>query len=344
MICSETFISTDAIAHTLRDEYWRAVTRPFCDTTLAGPARQGAATLEGTMRLRHVGGLTLGSTTFNAQRYKRDKALVARSGLDHYLIHVVMAGSIYGDFDKRNVVAAPGGICIIDLARPYECRVDAGARLAMTIPRGGIDKLLGARDVHGLVLQGGLPMTRLLMDYLCGFHAVAGQLSASEDVAVQDALVTLLCAGLANTELVEDEPVSVLGLALRTRVLAYIDRHIAEPGLGPELLMQRFRVSRAHLYRVFSDLGGVAHVIRRRRLEAVYARLADPRRSTQPASLIAAEYGFRDMGRFRKAFMARFGMAPEDAAEWGRKAALPTASNDFLSSHFAAHSHVPPCA
>lgn len=339
MICSETFISTDAIEHSLRDEYWRDVTRPFCETTLV--STHGAATLEGTMRLRHVGGLTLGSTTFNAQRYKRDKATIARSGLDHYLIHVVVAGSIRGNFDGRDVVAAPGGICIIDLARPYECKVDAGERLATTVPRAGIDKLLGRRDVHGLVLRAGHPMTRLLIDYLCGFHAVSGQLSASEDVAVQDALITLLSAGLSNTAPIQDEPASVLGQALRVRALAYIDRHLADPALGPDLLTQRFRVSRAHLYRVFADLGGVAQVIKSRRLDAAYASLLDPRRSMRPVSQVAADCGFRDVGRFRKAFMSRFGVASDEASKWGRSASLPTDGHNFLSRHFAVHSLAP---
>lgn len=339
MTCSETFISTDAIEHSLRDEYWREVTRPFCDTTL--DPTTGAATLEGTMRIRHLGGVTLGSTTFNAQRYKRDKATIARTGLDHYLVHVVAAGSIHGDFDGRDVVAAPGGICIIDLARPYACSVDAGERLATTIPRAGIDKLLGPRDVHGFVLDPGLPMTRLLADYLRGFHAVAGQLSTSEDGAAQEALTTLLSAGLSNTAPLDDGPQSVLGQAMRARALAYIDRHLADPELGPDLLVQRFRVSRAHLYRVFSDLGGIAQVIKTRRLDAAYAFLVDPRRPARPMSQIAADFGFRNIGRFRQAFLARFGLAPEDASGQGPHAASPLDSDNFLSTHFAAHSHRP---
>jgi len=181
-------------------------------------------------------------------------------------------------------------------------------------------------------------MTRMLVDYLCGFHAVAGQLSASEDVAAQDALVTLLSAGLSNAEPIQDEPKSLLGQALRARALAYIDHHLSDPALGPDLLMQRFRVSRAHLYRIFSDLGGVTHTIKTRRLDAAYARIVDARNSTRPVNQAAADVGFRDLRRFRKAFMLRFGVTPEDAREWS-SVVLPTAGgNDVLSRHFAAHS------
>ncbi|WP_454674972.1 AraC-like ligand-binding domain-containing protein [Achromobacter pestifer] len=339
MICAETFISTHAIASSFRDEYWREVTRPFCDTTLL--STEAGATLEGSMRIRHLGGLTLGSTTFNAQRYKRDPATIARSGLDHYLVHVLVAGSIHGDFDDRDVAAGPGGICFIDLARPYQCLVDAGERLAMTIPRASIDKMLGPRDIHGLVLEAANPMTRLLKDYLCGFHAVSGQLSAGEDGAALEALTTLLSAGLVNAAPIQNEPESVLGQALRARALDYINRHLAEPELGPERLMQRFRVSRAHLYRVFSDLGGIAHVIKSKRLDAAYARIVDPRHARHATSQIAAHFGFRDMTRFRTAFIARFGMAPGEASEQCRHASAPVDSNNVLSSHFSAHRHAP---
>lgn len=84
-------------------------------------------------------------------------------------------------------MAGPGEICFIDLARPYQCQVDAGERLVMAIPRASIGKILGAHDIHGLVLDARKPMTSLLKDYLCGFHAVSGLLSASEDVTALEA-------------------------------------------------------------------------------------------------------------------------------------------------------------
>lgn len=214
----------------------------------------------------------------------------------------------------------------------------------MTVPRAGIDTLLGARDLHGFVLTPELPMTRLLVDYLCGLHAVAAELSASEDVAVQDALTTLLAAGLSNATPIHDDPKSVLGQALRARALAFIDHHLGDPHLGPAQLMQRFRVSRAHLYRAFADLGGIANVIRNRRLDAAYARMVDPRSLAHPVTRIAADVGFRNVAVFRKAFMARFGVAPDEASEWGRHAASPSVNANGLSDHFAAHGNAPSAA
>lgn len=150
MTRAETFISTDAIEPSLRNEYWREVTRPFCDTRPLSTAKE--APLEGAMRIRHLGGLTLGATTFNAQHYKRDPATIARSGLNHYLVHVVVAGSIHGDFDKRDVVAGPGGICFIDLARPYQCQVGVSLSFAFAARRaldGRLDGCPAVARFHG---------------------------------------------------------------------------------------------------------------------------------------------------------------------------------------------------
>jgi len=332
-------ISTDSIEPSLRDDYWREVTRPFCETLRA--TRTDAPPLEGTMLIRNVAGLTLGSTKFNAQRYVRDQRTIAQGGLDHYLVHVVVEGSIRGNFAGRDVVAAPGGICVIDLARTYECEVDAGMRLATTVPRAGIDKLLGSRDLHGFVLKGGRPITRLLVEYLRGLHTVSADLSASEDIAVQDALVTLLAAGLANAPPAQAEPKSVLGRALRERLLGFIDNHLAHPELGPSLLAQRFRISRAHLYRAFADDGGVVSVIRAKRLNATYRALIDPSRGMSTTARIATDFGFSDVAKFRKAFVASFGVTPDDARVQGRAAALPIDGAGPLSTHFAAFGACP---
>ncbi|MOA52269.1 DNA-binding transcriptional activator FeaR [compost metagenome] len=97
-------------------------------------------------------------------------------------------------------------------------------------------------------------------------------------------------------------------------------------------------MSRAHLYRVFSKLGGIAHVIKTKRLDAAYARIVDPRLAKHPVSQVAAHFGFQDMTRFRKAFIARFGVAPDEARERCRNTASPIDSNNVLSSHFSAHS------
>lgn len=335
MAYADIFISTDSIEHSGRDDFWREITRPVCETTRVKSA--GNAPLAGTMRVRAVGGLTLGSTTFNAQHYVRDKRVIAQGGLDHYLLQVLTAGTIRGDFAGRDVAADPGDICIIDLARTYESEVDAGARLTTAVPRADLEKVLGRRELHGLVLKAGQPLTRLLIDYLQGLHAVSAQLSPSEAIAAHDALVTLLAASLSGAPAARPEARSELNLALRERMHAFIESHLTHPDLGPELLMQRFRISRAHLYRAFAEDGGIVGAIRDQRLHAAYRALIDPRKAARSAAGIAGDFGFSNLAKFQKAFVARFGITPDEARQQGRSVASATDDDAVLSNHFAAY-------
>src|SRR5690606_35249941 len=78
-----------------------------------------------------------------------------------------------------------------------------------------------------------------------------------------------------------------------------------------------FRVSRSHLYRAFVMDGGVATVIRDKRLDCAYRILIS--QSGKPVSFkeIAYRCGFHNGTQFTKAFKVRFGMSPKDARIMG---------------------------
>lgn len=95
---------------------------------------------------------------------------------------------------------------------------------------------------------------------------------------------------------------------LRRDVDAYIDGHLGDEDLGSTSLAHRFRLSRATLYRLFEDRGGVARHIRERRLQAAARHLT----GTSPPRLtwLLHELGFASERQFQRAFRARFGMCP----------------------------------
>ena len=57
---------------------------------------------------------------------------------------------------------------------------------------------------------------------------------------------------------------------LRRRMLDFVELHLTSPEIGPIVLMKQFNISRAHLYRMFASEGGVARIIRERRLDRSY--------------------------------------------------------------------------
>lgn len=101
---------------------------------------------------------------------------------------------------------------------------------------------------------------------------------------------------------------------LRREIDAYIEQNLGESDLGSVSLARRFRLSRATLYRLFADRGGVARHIRECRLQAASQQLsgASPPRLTW----LLHELGFASERQFQRAFRARFGMCP---TQWRKR-------------------------
>lgn len=94
-------------------------------------------------------------------------------------------------------------------------------------------------------------------------------------------------------------------------VVSYIEEHLDDPDLGVDRLQSAFCVSRATLYRMFSEIGGVARFIRRQRLVA--ARQSLRRRPDVGITWLLYELGFGSERQFQRAFQAEFGVSP---SEW----------------------------
>lgn len=305
----EVLVSTNMVEDNLRSDFWREVTRPFYETTpLIGSE---SPQLEGTIRLRQRAGLQFASVTFNAQRYNRDRRIIAWSGLDQYLIAVV-AADMSGDFAGTSVTAWCGDICVLDLAQILQSDVGAGGMFSTLIPRRTLAKATGHANLHGLILKAHLPMTKLLTTYLEGVSELEGHLSDDKALAVEEALVTILAAALRGEQPDGTGDLRPLSVALRQRVLDFIDGNINNPDLSPDFILRRFQVSRAHLYRAFAEDGGISSVIRDRRLDAAFLELTRADVGARSITEIAFALGFTNATHFLRRFRERFGLAPSE--------------------------------
>lgn len=307
----EVFVSTELVEESLRNDFWRDASRPFYETlpVVGGESRR----LEGTIRSREVAGLTFASVSFNAQRYNRDRRIIAWSGLDQYLIAVVTGGKISGDFAHTNVSAQCGDICVLDLTQVLQCDVTEGGTLSALIPRRILAKATNYANLHGLVLKAHMPMTKLLTTYLEGLNCLEEFLSDDEIVAVQEALVIILAAVLRGVSPPDSGDLQFLSIVLRQRALDFIDHNIDKPNLSPDLILRRFKVSRAHLYRAFAKDGGISCVIRNRRLDAAFLDLTRTDTAVRSIEKIAFAHGFSNATHFSRCFRVRFGLTPNEA-------------------------------
>ena len=323
----EVSVSTDLVEDSLRNDFWREVTRPFYETTpLIGSE---VPQLEGTIGLRQMAGLQFASVTFNAQRYNRDRRIIAWSGLDQYLI-AVAAADMSGDFGGTSVTARSGDICVLDLTQTLQSDVGAGGMFSTLIPRRALAKATGHANLHGLILKAHLPMTKLLAAYLGGLRDLGGQMSNDEAAAVQEALVTILAAALRGEQPDGAGDLRPLSIALRQRILDFIDYNIKNPDLSPDFILRRFNVSRAHLYRAFAEDGGISIVIRDRRLDAAFLELTRADVTARSVAEIAYSFGFTSTANFSRRFRTRFGLTPSEVRREGPSRQLTS----DLQAHF----------
>ncbi|WP_374844448.1 helix-turn-helix domain-containing protein [Brucella pituitosa] len=320
--------STDMIEDELRNDFWREVLKPMYEITLDKEMRNYQ--LFGSAKGRAIGAsLQIGSTSFNTQNYLRTPKIIAHGGLDHYILQLITAGDLRGNFNGVDLCAKPGDIVIIDFTQTVESTAYDGSRITVMLARDELEKVIGWRNLHGVVLRAHEPTTRLLFAYLRGLNDVAGELDATEVYSAQEAMLSLLGASVTAGA---PENLAV-NLTMRKCILTYINENLTSPLLSPQTIMHHFRVSRSHLYRAFEPDGGVAKVIRDKRLDNAYRMLIKQR--GQPVSLkdIAYRYGFHDSVQFTKAFKVRFGLSPKDAGKFG----APLLTAEPYSFSYARH-------
>ena len=131
-----------------------------------------------------------------------------------------------------------------------------------------------------------------------------------------------LLAGLLRGEASPQEALSSRYL----QVCQFIDQNLAAPDLGPEMLVARFGLSRASLYRMFAGQEGIAAHIRDRRLRQAFRLLTAPGRMA--VAQVGFGCGFQSPSGFSRAFKAQFGISPSEAQEEATRRGFRQASGE----------------
>ncbi|MFI6511369.1 helix-turn-helix domain-containing protein [Streptosporangium sp. NPDC050855] len=100
---------------------------------------------------------------------------------------------------------------------------------------------------------------------------------------------------------------------LLARIHAFVDRHLADPRLSPDLIATAHNISSRSLYRLFqAENTTVARLIHDRRLERCRDDLTDPAKRDRPIHAIAARWGFGTAAHFTRAFRTAYGLSPRE--------------------------------
>jgi len=98
--------------------------------------------------------------------------------------------------------------------------------------------------------------------------------------------------------------------ANKVAMCQFIEIHLDRPELSVALLLKNFGVSRASLFRIFEEFGGVRQYISDRRLMRAVLDISKGERRRGEISVIAEKWGFSSHANFNRAVQRKFGLPP----------------------------------
>jgi AraC-like DNA-binding protein len=247
-------------------------------------------------------------------------------------LFVGVRGSASGAFDaqrSREVRLEPGDICFYAADRPPLLDFPERVRLKLfLVPREALG--LEERDVEQ-VMAAPVGRSSRLGALLSPFLSELADTVSSSQPAVGEMLAwntVNLLATLATEQLGKDATGTPDARSpLLARILRFVDLHLTDPALSPEVIAGAHHISVRYLHKLFQDEGTtVGRWIQRRHLEECRRDLLHRIRGRQTIAAVAGRWGFLSATHFSRVFRAAYGMSPSewrDTAGRGAGARIP---------------------
>lgn len=322
-----------------RLDAWRLLLNPLFSVDLPVAADEP---FSGEALITRLDCCLVASLKGTAQRHTRTRGLIASSRLTDILVCVCQKGAGIIDVNGRKSRMDAGDIGIFDLSQPVTCDMPQFQRLILVLPRGRFAATLAHGSPHGLVIPASAPLSRMIRTHLSVMAQLAATVTPVEAEDMLDAGILLLERVVRTKGDLPVDPKATLRETCRLAVMDYIEANLTDHHLSPERLAAIFRMSRATLYRLFEEEGGVAVLIQSRRLDRCFMELArsGERGRVVGVGEIAYTYGFGSEAHFSRIFRRRFGIPPSAARgsapeissdQSGRAASAPQKFHEWLA-------------
>lgn len=230
--------------------------------------------------------------------------------------------------------AAPA-VLALDMAQACTIHSFDSRMLLLFAPRKSVEKFIpDASSLHGRWLRAEQPLLRLLCDHLLAVRRDISVLSAKKMQADLDTALQILVTAYGRQAGLDGNGQAAVRAAVYAQVRRHVQSRLHDPMLSPESVLESLHLSRASVYRIFQEDGGIATYIRNQRLRAAARQLmVNPRLDILP---LAFNLGFNDASTFSRAFRMAFDITPRDL----RKTALEQPFNLYGKSRFSTHDEI----
>jgi AraC-like DNA-binding protein len=251
--------------------------------------RQTDGAFSGLVMGHDLGPLSVFRIVADASDVLRTQHGIAVSDPETLDLALQVRGSSIIEQDGRQARIGPGDLCSYQSSRPFALHPEGPVEFVLlTLAR----DLLGSRAAAMCALTA----TRIPGD--AGLASLTGPFLAR------------LVDGLDSGR-VRPEHSSVVNGVLDIK--AYIDEHLAAPGLGPEEIARANHISTRYLHRLFEGEGlSVSEWIRDQRVERCRRDLRDPLLRHESILSIATRWGLPNSAHFSRVFRSAYGHSPRE--------------------------------
>jgi AraC-like DNA-binding protein len=302
-----------------RFEWWfEQVSKDTAPTVLSSPH---AGDFRAAVTLADLGPVRLTILTYPEARSVRTAALIRRSDPERHGLILTTQSALWFSQRDRDTRVGTGDLTLYDTSQPYDFRALPGAAPGKALMLHFPKAALPVRPERlQCLLAGQMPagtgMNAIFARYLISVASALeqGEVSEPETGRLGEVAFDLATAVLAAQVGAQDRLTpETRRQILVSRIEAFIEHNLGDPGLTPAVIAAHHHVSLGYLHRMFQPRElTVAAWIRHQRLERCHADLTDPRLRGMPVHAIGARWGFRSPADFSRAFRAAHGVPPGD--------------------------------
>jgi AraC-like DNA-binding protein len=243
-----------------------------------------------------------------------------RSTMEAVSIGTQVSGQTIKTIGDQCQAFSPGQISLTDFGSPYQWR-STGDSTTMSLRFTYAELCLPVGQIRSaagdLVTS---PLYDLFQTHVLQLYSFLDEdMPASAAESLASATLELARAVIATVGQQDAARNDVANEALVTRIEAYVQQHLADPGLSPESIAHAHHISVRQLYKLWSGRElGLAEWIMRGRLEG--ARRDLRRNESMPIAALARRWGFTDATHFGRRFRSAYGISPR---EWRQVQSQP---------------------
>ncbi|MEU5031563.1 helix-turn-helix domain-containing protein [Streptomyces milbemycinicus] len=265
------------------------------------------------MRVLDLAEVQVAALAYSHLEIARTAKLIRQSDPEVYLINYSLGGEGIVSVDGGDTTLRTGDLVVLDSSRPYLGGVradpDSWSHVTVQFPRGLLplpEKT--AQSLFAVPISGRSGMGGVFARWLTDLNARAHEFTPADIPTLTSVTLDLLASVIARClEAEESLAPETRKTALRTRINAFVEQHLADPAMTPQTIADAHHISLRHLQQLLAEDDTSPAAWIRHRLD-----LATPHLNARTIQAIAEHWGFTSPTHFSRLFRDTYGISPRD--------------------------------